>query len=607
MIEIKAVEEDKGRLWTVLLSAVNVCALSGLVRIYGLQDQLYFNKNILSVAVFLVSMALIPRTMADFREDRGYAGYAFFLSFLLLFTEILGLGLRRMLNGHPAVVNFPAGLWMLGSALVLCWLLEPFFFRVFCAVQEKTGRDRRSRSVNKVFFITWLAAFAGYLPCFFAFFPGLYCYDMIWQWAMYVSDWHSTHHPLIHTLLSGCLLELGNQYFGNYNAGLVIHSMFQLLVLSGSVAFAVRFLYKLRIPRKVWLAAAVFYILFPFFPVLGLSTTKDVIFGCLFLDVFVCICDMVNARRIWQGWRLVCFVILTVLMGLFRNNAIYGLLFMMVCVAVGGLLSRKQKTRRRMLLTLTAVLLVCIVGIKGMFGALERGMDAHKGSVAEMLSVPCQQLARTYVYHEDEIAEEDKEELFHYIPEDALLSYTYYVSDPVKAQFHAEYLEGHEKDFLRLWAKLGRQFPEEYLLAPLCNTMGLWYMGGDSSCYMEFKMSPLFSENYVVEEDSKLPALRDAYRWFTDQNIQEYLPLVSLIFYTAFYAWLVVICMVTVLAKRNYLYLAPGIYLTGYILTLFLGPCVTVRYMMGVMLCVPVLLAVTFRGMTPWGSYIQEE
>lgn len=607
MIEIKAVEEHGGRTWAVLMAAANVLAASGLVKIYGLQDQVYFNKNLLSAAVFLVSLVLVPMAAGDLRRDRRLGGYALALSWLLAFTEILGLGLRRMLNALPSVVNLPSCLWMMGSALAFCWLLEPFFFRVFSAVQEKTGRDRRGSSVTKVFFITWAAAFVGYLPCFFAFFPGLYCYDMIWQWAMYVSDWHSTHHPLVHTLLSGWLLELGNRFFGNYNAGLVIHSMFQLLVLSGSVAFAVRFLYKLRVPRKIWLAAAVFYIFFPFFPVLGLSTTKDVIFGCLFLNVFVCICEMVNARRLWRGWRLAAFLLLTVLMGLFRNNAVYGLLFLAVCVAAGALLFRRQKTERRLLLAMLLALLVSIVGIKGGFYALERGLDAHKGSVAEMLSVPCQQLARTYVYHGEEMQPEDKEELFHYIPEDALASYIYYVSDPVKGKLDANYLAAHTKEFFRLWARIGKQFPGEFVLAPVCNTMGVWYMGGDSSCYMEFKMSPLFSENYVVEEDSKLPLLRDAYRWFTDKNIQEHLPLLSLIFYTAFYAWLVLAAMTAVLARGNYLYLTPCMYLAGYILTLFLGPCVTVRYMMGVMLCVPVLLAVVFFGMVPGRRGVYEE
>lgn len=69
-----------------------------------------------------------------------------------------------------------------------------------------------------------------------------------------------------------------------------------------------------------------------------------------------------------------------------------------------------------------------------------------------------------------------------------------------------ELVEDEPVEFLKLWARLGKQFPSEYIEAPLYNTFGLWYLGGDSSCYMEYKMTISFDEKHHVELQSKLPA-----------------------------------------------------------------------------------------------------
>ena len=125
--------------------------------------------------------------------------------------------------------------------------------------------------------------------------------------------------------------------------------------------------------------------------------------------------------------------------------------------------------------------------------------------------------------------------------------------------------------------------------------MGIWYMGGDSSCFMEYNMSQPIDEAHRVEFDSKLPPLKAAYSWFTDKNIQKSLPMASILFYTSFYSWAVLICMAVLVQRRRYLHLIPAAVLLGYIVSLVPGPCITVRYMLGIMLCVPVLAAFTFR------------
>jgi hypothetical protein len=303
---------------------------------------------------------------------------------------------------------------------------------------------------------------------------------------------------------------------------------------------------------------------------------------------------MVTNHCIYRGYHFVFFCIVTILMGLFRNNAVYSLAFTGVCFLFIYVVLLFRKKTSRLLLNFSIILLCLSIGISGACRLLEKGLHANQGSVAEMLSIPCQQLARTYVYHGSEMAPSDKEKLTKYISEDALTKYKYYVSDPVKAGLDVDYLKKHKKEFIQLWFKIGKQFSGEYLLAPIYNTMGLWYMGGDSSCYVVYHMSPPFDEKHVVSTQSILPSLRAGYSWFTDTNIQKSLPVVSLLFYTSFYAWVVIICIAILIERRKYLYLIPSAILLSYMLTLIPGPCTIIRYMMGIMLCVPILVSITF-------------
>ena len=571
-----------------------VISVSGLVEIYGLYDRIYFNKSVISLAVFLLSFAMVKRAGEDRRKDKRTACYAFTLSFLLIFTEILGTGLRLSANIGGVDFNRLTVLWMIAGSAMLSPIAEPFFFKLIRAGGEPPETGGRRGSLRRVFLVTWLILFLCYIPCFLAFYPGLYCYDMIWQWEMFASGIWNTHHPLVHTLFAGGSLELGKDIFGSYNAGLALHSLIQLAILSGSIAFAIRYMVKIRLSRKLRAVALAFYILFPFLPVTGLSTTKDVIFGCLFLVFFVCICDMVTAKAFYRGRRFLLFLMLSILMGLFRNNAAYGLGVTGACCFGAWIVKTFSGKRDAYLLRFSALFLACVIGIFSGFSAMENALNAGRGSVAEMLSIPCQQLARTYVFHQDSLGLEDKEEMGKFISPEAMNRYKYYVSDPVKAGLDVDYLKHHKRDFVHMWLRLGSRYPGEFVLAPVYNTMGLWYMGGDSSCYVEYAMSPPFDGEHVVETRSMLPALREGYRWFTDGNIQRSLPAVSLLFYTSFYAWLVFICTIVMWARKRYRCLILSAVLLGYMFSLVPGPCIIIRYMFGIILCAPVMTALTF-------------
>ena len=56
--------------YKILLAAASVFFVSGLIRICGLSDYMYFNKSLLSAALFLLTVFLSGRTWKEISRDK---------------------------------------------------------------------------------------------------------------------------------------------------------------------------------------------------------------------------------------------------------------------------------------------------------------------------------------------------------------------------------------------------------------------------------------------------------------------------------------------------------------------------------------------------------
>lgn len=518
---------------------------------------------------------------------------------ILIFSELIGFRLwaAEEISGPEITslyVILSVGISTALGMLFLRFMPDVLFKK---SLYSEKGQNSDSRiggaCTARQIFLLWAVLFACYIPCLLAFYPGLYNNDMVWQWGMYVSGNYNAHHPLIHTFLTGSLFELGKKVFGSYNAGLLIHSVLQLLIVSGSAAFALKYLIKTGASRRIFMAVLLFYALYPYIPVTGISTTKDTVFGALFLILFVMLCEMVQNRKFCSGMKLAAFFVLLVLSGLFRNNAVYGYLIVTFVLALWALrlrfCHRDGSFEGKLALLLGVGIIIIEIGLMLLSGVFQ----AEKGKINEMLSVPSQQLARTFVNHGSEWTEEEREQLFAYIPEENLQNYVYYISDPVKNNLNDVLVKEKTKDFVKLWVKFGIRYPGEYVKAFLNNTFGIWYLTGDTGSNIPFEYNPFFDSEHVFTEKSFMPGLKNAYKWFNYRNYEKYLPIVSMVFYTPFFNWIVLFCGFAAVGKRQKRLLLLPLFLLSYIFTIALGPCVAVRYLFNIILCAPMLLAVT--------------
>ena len=341
--------------------------------------------------------------------------------------------------------------------------------------------------------------------------------------------------------------------------------------------------------KTIYFIAVLYFVLFPVWPFLGISTTKDTYFSIFFLLSFVFLLDSCFSN---VSKRNVILIILNLTLALlFRNNAIYGLVLVIIFLCIFILCN---KALRKKSLCFIGIFLVSVIMAKGIDSGLIKLTNASEGSMAEMLSIPCQQIARVYSEDQEELTLEERNEIYQYIPEDNIVNYKYQLSDPIKGYLNTELIKKDWKRFLDLWGELGLKYPREYLEATLCNTLPLWYVWDESivsihGVYLESTVKDV-TDGKVVR-NSKLPEVQNI---FTDLFSKGYIlefPIIKLLFVPALYLWIIIAISFLIIKYRKYEYLLLPIFLLAYTVTLLAGPCILPRYCMNFMLCVPVLLA----------------
>lgn len=476
-----------------------------------------------------------------------------------------------------------------------------------------------AKTVNvKKFFLIWLVIFLCWIPVFLAFYPGAFVYDAQDEYVQVATRWFTTHHPLTHVLLLGGAVCFGNKFFDSYNIGIAIYTIFQMIALSGVFAYTVFYL-RSKLSRKICIAITLFYGLFPVIPMYAVCSAKDTLFNGAFLLVLVQIVklseellkketeDGINLKELCKRNAVDLAVLLIALTGmmLFRNNGFYAILAMVLILVITTFACKKMK---KGILVFAIVFAAGILLYKGTDKTLAVVLKAHESGSQEFLTVPIQQLARTYRHSPDVFSPEEKEVLFSYLPEKMLLIYDADLSDLLKADFdNARYAE-NSAEFWNLWFDKLLRKPATYLNAWFMTSYGYWYPDtvinvyeGQERFTFQYKESSYFGFETELPgvRDSKFPWLEEQYRRMSLELYQQNVPVISMFFSPGFLFWLFVGCAMCSIYERRYAWLLPF----GCILllwgTVILGPTFLVRYVLILWFAAPLFLqSLMIRGNT---------
>lgn len=592
--------EWKRRLLAALLSFAGVCALSRMLKTGG--DAIAFTNSIFSVLTFLALYLLMEKILkASFRGKKrrwilpGLFGTAF------SFCMITGV----QLDTRGSVPFSDPSLWLaiLAGAVVMTLSVRYFWDlidgkqreRAVSRQKEGEATDQGEKRWNK--FSGWLLPsaliFVMYLPVFLAVYPGFFVYDAQDELMQVVTRSFSTHHPLVHVLMLGGIIQLVHKLTGSYNAGIACYTVFQMLVMAGIFGWCIRKLEKWGVGKGYRILTTLYFGLCPVLVMFSLCSAKDGLFAGMLLIMTILLTELFKApEEFWkQKGKLLLLLAASLGMMLLRHNGFYAFAVFSVLTVI-----YLKKDRKKAALYFGGILATYLVVSAGLTGILRA--DASENQ--EMLTVPISQMARVYQNRKEELPPEEKELLYQYLPQEALEHYTPKVSDGVKVHFNNQAYEADRGSFLKLWLKWGTENPFTYLNAWFMTSYGFWYPDtvidvyrGNTVFTYTYEDSSYFG--YEVEQpgtrQSKLPWLSEIYRRMSLEIFQQRIPVVSMVFSPGFLFWMsaFILCFWGYHGRWKKVMALMPVMLCW--LTVLLGPTYLTRYVVYLWAVLPVILA----------------
>lgn len=577
------------------LSFAGTCALPWMLH---RTESLGYTNSIASVFVFLflfvVTDKVLGREWEGKRTDWLWPGM-----FGTAFSLCMVFGTQLDLWGSVPFTN--GRMWAcIGILAVLFSILARYLWDGFERIKircedrilesEEQSRFTWEKKRRGIFWIRAGVILLCYVPVFLAVYPGFFVYDAQDELLQVVTRNFSTHHPLLHVLALGGIIQLVHKVTGSYNLGIACYTALQMAGMACIFAWGIGKMAKKGAAKWVRCGITLYFGLCPVLVMFSLCSAKDGLFTGMLLMAVVLLQDLcADADAFFKNKRNVAlFGAVCVGMMLLRHNGFYGFLAFMPLLAL-----YVRKEWRRVIPCLALIL--AAYGLIN--GGLTRILHADDSENQEMLTVPISQMARVCAY--EDVPLEEREILYQYLPKEAVQRYTPKVTDNVKISFNNEAYEADRKGFWRLWAKWGAEHPFGYLNAWFMTSYGFWYPDtvidtyrGNTVFTYTYGDSSYFG--YEVEEpgvrESKIPWLDEAYRSMSLEIAQQRIPVVSMLFSPGFVFWVWVFCLGYLCYRKRWGRLLPFVLPALCWCTVILGPACLVRYVVFLWALLPAVL-----------------
>ena len=552
------------------------------------ENTLGFTNSIFSVFVWLLCLYAIGWSLhtINLRDRRGW-WIAGVLSFL--FTTAMLFGVRLDTVGN---VNFKD--WRLWVSLPVLTCLFSILVRKFWNVLGRMEERKRNiaehikipgtptGAAKHIDILTFLFLLLCWLPVLLAVYPGFFVYDAQDEWIQVASRVFNTHHPLVHVLMLGGIVCAVHKVTDSYNLGIACYMIVQMMIVSGGFTYLLSYMRKRKIPEALRILSLLYFAFFPVIVMFTLCSAKDTLFTVALLMLLLSLLDMGDdAEGFFSSKKkIVFFVLSAAAMMLLRKNGVYAFVVM-----VPILLIYHKKYLKKAVVIFTAALALYFMINTGIAVVLH----AESGENQEVLTVPIQQLSRTYKFNREVFEPEDIAALHEILPEEALVLYNPKLSDPVKVRFQNDAFAADKSKYIDLWLRIGLKKPLSYINAWLVNSYGFWYpdtvidvYSGNTVFTFTYKDSSYFG--YEVEQpgfrDSKIPWLDEAYRKLALEISQEKIPIYSMLYSPGGIFWCIAFVFAYVLYRKKYHLVIPYLMVLLVWLTVLLGPTYLPRYVL---------------------------
>ena len=495
-----------------------------------------------------------------------------------------------------AMAPFVAYLWRKLKGLDVIEREEPGMDKP----SDKTSGQKAFRSSTPFnFFYIWAIIFLFWMPVFFALYPGAFVYDATEEYVEVISRQFTMHHPLLHVLALGGIVHLFEYIGAGANLGIAVYVLLQMLVMSAALSFVVRSFQMWGVTKRYAFITVLFFSIFPLFPLYAVCTAKDGLFTVFLLVSIVSMGNIIRLADVKDAQPashasapsmsdMVIFLVSSTLMMMLRNNGLYAYAATALISAMTLIISRRQKpvafsgTTARLLILMVLSIVLSLGGTR----ILKLATGATDGEHQEMLTVPIQQLARTYTYSPEAFTPDEEALLKAFIPEDYITTYSPRISDVLKSGLNNQYYESHRALFYKLWLTIGARRPLTYLNAHLGTAYGYIYPDALNNVYKGNTMNTFtytdssyfgFETEPPGIRDSMLPALELLIEKFSLTLFQQKCPVLSMLFAPGFLFWVFLFVLVGYVDRKN---LPMMLLVLMTFATVLFGPTTLVRYVL---------------------------
>lgn len=289
-------------------------------------------------------------------------------------------------------------------------------------------------------------------------------------------------NPVLHTVLLGGSVKIGETLFNSHNVGLFIYSIIQITLLLLALSSTIHYMKKIDIPYSIRIIVLTIYSLVPVFPFYAMDCNKDIIYTCFIILYTIQLFDLIkNKKKDISNKKRLLVILLSVLIIFTRNNGLY-----LILLSLPFLLFIYSENNRKKIMTMIIFpVILYLTAVNLIFPALK----IIPGNKREMLSIPFQQTARYVKYHEEELTDKEKEIIDKILGYDTLASrYVPTLADQVKNNYNAYSTKKDRVEYFKVWLNGLKKHPGTYIEATLNNIYGYFYPN-TSSWYFYYKRS----------------------------------------------------------------------------------------------------------------------
>ena len=422
--------------------------------------------------------------------------------------------------------------------LLLKWLQK----HIADKAEDYRDADKGHRRMKAGVFI-----FVCWFPYLIAFYPGTTTYDATTMLNQYFGyEPLTNHHPYFQTLLMGVFVQAGH-YVGSAAAGMFVYILIQVCAFILVLVYMTELFRKIGIPQKIIKTVVCIYAFLPIFPIYAISMGKNINFSiaALLLTIFMFEISISAEAFVHNPRKMATLPIILILLCLFRNE---GIAFVIGCLPCFILMARKYWKAFGSIFA--GVLLFAVLWFKWFLPFA----GIPNGSIAESLSVPFMQTARSVYYYGSEMTDEEKEAIDKILEFDTLAErYLPETSDRVKEKYNDDATKEELRAYIDVYFHQFLEYPITYIDAVLNKCYGYFYpddTGRMKLYFVSYADVPVLNEHGFN--------LRSKFTEFTkgmEQILEAYrnIPLLGYTTSIGFYFWLTFLAIFLVIkfkAKR---------------------------------------------------------